>query len=223
MTMQSAPRCTYIRVTGHACKSPALKEKNFCYFHERVIRGVAMPIGSRIDPMFILESRESIQYAIMEIMNAIDTGTMEHKTASLLLRALNIAERNSRRSRFHQRQPQTVKEVPNYGRQYLNEHPEYDDLPEQPLVAASVPAVVAQPIPPDSQRNPQTTLPVTLNLKASSTRPAGWESELRKVRASINRALGGSLPDLISCFEAAGLTVPRGAQGAPGSRPAFGR
>jgi hypothetical protein len=98
MSLQSAPRCTYIRITGHACKSPALKGKNFCYLHERVIRGVAMPIDSRIDPMFILENRESIQYAIMEIMDAVASGAMEHKTASLLLRALNIAERNSRRS-----------------------------------------------------------------------------------------------------------------------------
>ena len=206
MPLQSAPRCTYIRVTGHACKSPALKGKNFCYFHERVIRGVAMPIDSRIDPMFILDSRESIQYAIMEIMNAIATGTMEHKTASLLLRALNIAERNSRRSHFHQRPRQIVQEVPNYGRQYLNEHPEYDPppTPESAAEAASTnPTLPPQPLPPLPEN------PMPLSLKASAARPAAWESELRKVRASINRALGGSFPDLISCFEAAGLTPPK--------------
>ena len=204
MPLQSAPRCTYIRVTGHACKSPALKGKNFCYLHERVIRGVAMPIDSRIDPMFILDSRESIQYAIMEIMNAI--ATMEHKAASPLLRALNIAERNSRRSHFHQRPRQMVQEVPNYGRQYLNEHPEYDapDAPEPPTEADSIsPTVPPQPLPPQPENH------APLSLKASAARPVGWENELRKVRASINRALGGSFPDLISCFEAAGLTPPK--------------
>ena len=206
MNLHSAPRCTYVRCTGHSCKSPALKGKNFCYFHERVMRGVAMPINARISPMFVLEDRQSIQYALMELMNSIANGAIEHKTASLLLRALNIAERNSRRSHFHQRPRQIVQEVPNYGRQYLKEHPEYDP-PEAPESAAddANTSVPPQPLP-----QPETHVP--LSLKASAARPvrdANWESELRKVRASINRALGGSLPDLISCFEAAGLTPPR--------------
>jgi hypothetical protein len=209
MKMQSAPRCTYIRITGHACKSPALKGKNFCYFHERVIRGVATPIASRISPTFILENRESIQYALMEIMNSIANGTIDPKTASLLLRALNIAERISRRSRFHQHPRQIVQEVPNYGRQYLDEHPEYDPpaAPESPEQAAvSGPTLPPQPHPPQAENHGP------LSLKASAARPvrsANWENDLRKVRASINRALGGSLPDLIDCFEAAGLTPPK--------------
>ena len=209
MPLQSAPRCTYIRVTGHACKSPALKGKNFCYLHERVIRGVAMPIDSRIDPMFVLEDRESIQYAIMEIMNSIANGTIEHKTASLLLRALNIAERNSRRSHFHQRPRQIVQEVPNYGRQYLNEHPEYDP-PEAPEPADEADDATSPAVPPRPLPQPENHAPLSLKASAARpVRPAGWENELRKVRASINRALGGSLPDLISCFEAAGLTPPK--------------
>ena len=213
MNLQSAPRCTYIRVTGHACQSPALKVKNFCYFHERVVRGVATPIASRISPTFILENRESIQYALMEIMNSIANGTLDHKTASLLLRALNIAERNSRRTRFHQDADQIVQEVPNYGRQYLNEHPEYDS-PEAPQPAANKAANEAAAthptLPPQPRPQPQTHAP--LSLKANAARPihsAVEESELRKVRASINRAMAGSLPDLISCFTAAGLIPPK--------------
>jgi len=212
MNLQSAPRCTYILVTGHACKSPALKGKNFCYFHERVMRGVALPIDARIAPMFVLEDRQSIQYALMEIMNSIANGAIEHKTASLLLRALNIAERNSRRCRFHQRPRQIVQEVPNYGRQYLDEHPEYDP-PSAPQTATEAaaptsPAVTPQPLP-----KPENQAPLSLNASVGRpVRPAGWESELRKVRASINRALGGSFPDLISCFEAAGLTPPKNKQ-----------
>ena len=207
MNLQSAPRCTYIRVTGHACQSPALKGKNFCYFHERVVRGVATPIASRISPTFILENRESIQYALMEIMNSIANGTLDHKTASLLLRALNIAERNSRRTRFHQDADQIVQEVPNYGRQYLNEHPEYDSpaAPES-TDEATVPTAAVPQQPPI----PRSHAPLSLKANAAQpVRSAAEENELRKVRASINRAMAGSLPDLISCFQAVGLIPPK--------------
>jgi hypothetical protein len=206
MNLQSAPRCTYIHVTGHACKTPALKGKNFCYFHQRVIRSVAMPIDSRVAPLFIIESRESIQYAIIEIMNAISSGTMDHKTGSLLLRALNIAERISRRSRFHQSPRQIVTEIPNYGRQYLNEHPEYDP----PVAAESVAETDDHPKPAPSQPlPPQPENHAPLSLKASAAQPVASDNDLRKIRASIQRALAGSLPDLISCFTAAGLMPPK--------------
>ena len=94
MPFHNAPRCTHVRITGDLCKSPALRGKTFCYFHERLPRGEASLRGSRFAPRFILDTPESIQYATTEIMNRIVLGTLEHKTASLLLRALNLADRN---------------------------------------------------------------------------------------------------------------------------------
>jgi hypothetical protein len=135
--LEHAPRCTFIKITGHACQSPALKTKNFCYFHERVTRRVAIPYETTIEPQFILDNEESIQYAIMETLTAIVRGTMDHKTASLVLRGLNIAVRNCRNKiGFDHDQNQMVREVPNYARQYLLEHPELGE----PITDAEVQA-----------------------------------------------------------------------------------
>jgi hypothetical protein len=123
--LDQAPRCTYIKVTGHNCQSPALKNKNFCYFHERVMRRVAIPYETTIEPQFILDNEASIQYALMETLTAIVRGTMDHKTATLVLRGLNIAVRNCRnKNHFDHHRHEMVREVPNYARQYLLEHPE---------------------------------------------------------------------------------------------------
>src|SRR6478752_7275867 len=110
--LEHAPRCTFIKITGHPCQSPALKTKNFCYFHERVTRRVAIPYQTTIEPQFILDNEESIQYAIMETLTAIVRGTMDHKTATLVLRGLNIAVRNCRGSNicFDHHQDEMVRE-----------------------------------------------------------------------------------------------------------------
>ena len=136
--LEHAPRCTFIKITGHPCQSPALKTKNFCYFHERVTRRVAIPYETTIEPQFILDNEESIQYAIMETLTAIVRGTMDHKTATLVLRGLNIAVRNCRGSNicFDHHQKEMVREVPNYARQYLLEHPELGE----PITDAEVKA-----------------------------------------------------------------------------------
>ena len=39
--------CTHIKVNGVPCGSPALHGEIFCYFHQRMIRGVPTPPKSR--------------------------------------------------------------------------------------------------------------------------------------------------------------------------------
>src|ERR1700758_2638408 len=63
--------CTYIKVNGTRCGSPALREEIFCYFHQRMIRGVRTPPRSRVHPIAMLEDKESIQASLMEIINAL--------------------------------------------------------------------------------------------------------------------------------------------------------
>src|SRR5579863_7478587 len=47
--------CTHIKVSGVRCGSPALRREQFCYFHQRLIRGVAMPPRPRINPIAMIE------------------------------------------------------------------------------------------------------------------------------------------------------------------------
>jgi len=121
--------CTHIKVTGQRCGSPALRGEFFCYFHTRVIKGVQQRVDMRLHSMALLEDCESIQLSIMHVVDGLIKGTLEPIRARLIIQALRIAARNAKNVRFEARyedQKQTmVREVPDYARQYLAEHPEY--------------------------------------------------------------------------------------------------
>ena len=110
----SVKTCTHIKVTGVRCGSPALRGEHFCYFHQRMVRGVRTPPQSRIHPIALLENEESIQASLMEVVNALVRNTVDTKRAELVLRALNAAIRNSRRVRFDANQSHMVKQIPDY-------------------------------------------------------------------------------------------------------------
>jgi hypothetical protein len=121
--------CTHIKVTGQQCGSPALRREFFCYFHTRVIKGVQQRVDMRLDSMALLEDCESIQLSIMHVVDGLVKGTLDPTRARLIIQALRIAARNAKNVRFddvHYRaseQPM-VRQVPDYARQYLIEHPE---------------------------------------------------------------------------------------------------
>jgi hypothetical protein len=104
--------CTHIKATGHPCGSPALRGEKFCYFHQRMIHGVPTPSKSRIHPMALIENEEAIQVALMETINAIVRNQIDPQRANLIIRALSIAVRNSRRVRFDRCESDMVRNLP---------------------------------------------------------------------------------------------------------------
>jgi len=106
--------CTYIKVNGIRCGSPALRKEVFCYFHQRLIRGVRTPPKSRIHPIAMLEDPESIQASLMEIVNALVRNQIDVDRARLIMRALHIAVKNSPKVRFALWEHNMVSEVPEY-------------------------------------------------------------------------------------------------------------
>jgi hypothetical protein len=122
--------CTHIKVTGQRCGSPSLRGEFFCYFHTRVIKGVQLRVDMQLHSMALLEDCEAIQLSIMHVVDGLVKGTLDPTRARLIIQALRIAARNAKNVRFddvHYRpseQPM-VREVPDYARQYLIEHPEY--------------------------------------------------------------------------------------------------
>ncbi len=115
MAVKSTPRvCSHIKVNGIRCESPALRNEVFCYFHQRMIRGVRTPPKSRLHPMAMLENQESIQAALMEIVNALVRNQIDVARARLVLRALSIAARHAGKAHFDCWQSDMVKEVPEY-------------------------------------------------------------------------------------------------------------
>ena len=83
--------CTHIKVTGVRCGSPALRGEQFCYFHQRMVRGVATPPNARLHPIALIENEEAIQASLMEVINALARNTIDLKRAELILRALEPA------------------------------------------------------------------------------------------------------------------------------------
>jgi hypothetical protein len=115
MAVKSNPRvCTHIKVNGIRCDSPALRNEVFCYFHQRMIRGVRTPPKSRLHPIANFEDAEAIQASLMEVVNALVRNHIDVPRARLVLRALSIAARNAGKTRFDCFQSDMVKEVPEY-------------------------------------------------------------------------------------------------------------
>ena len=90
----SIPRCHHIRVDGRQCGSPSLRGKRLCYFHSR-FRSLR-----RLQGLPLLEDPTSIQLVLMQVMRGLLDKSFDHKTAALLLYALQTAQANSRRADF---------------------------------------------------------------------------------------------------------------------------
>jgi hypothetical protein len=124
--------CTHIKVTGVRCGSPAMREEQFCYFHQRMLRSVKTPPNARLHPIALIENEEAIQASLMEVINALARNHIDLRRADLILKALFIATKNSRRVRFTADRDDMVREVP-----------EYADLPAPPALVAAASAIAA--------------------------------------------------------------------------------
>jgi hypothetical protein len=106
--------CSHIKVNGVRCGSPSLRGEVFCYFHQRMIRGIRTPPKSRLHPIANFEDPQAIQASLMEVVNALVRNHIDIARARLILRALSIAARHANRVRFDCFESDMVKEVPQY-------------------------------------------------------------------------------------------------------------
>ena len=168
--------CTHIKVTGVRCGSPALRGEQFCYFHQRMIRGVSTPPNARVLPIALVENEESIQASLMELINALARNTIDFRRAELILRALHIAVRNARRVRFNANDGDMVREVPTYPAPPKTPHSEpqlsieVNTPPQTPLQLWATLAL--EPAPDPTERKPQARagLPAETQKTASVAR-----------------------------------------------------
>lgn len=92
--IQQAPRCEHMKANGVRCGSPALRGKQFCYFHHRL----RIPkTRTQLPP---LEDANAIQCAIMQIADAVLRKELDRATANTLLYALQTAAGNLKRVKF---------------------------------------------------------------------------------------------------------------------------
>jgi len=100
---EQAPRCSHLKSNGKFCRAPALGGRLFCVFHGRALD---TQDGPRMK-VTVLEDRESLQLTVKQIMEQIVSGRIEPQNASLLLRAVQIANSTlkSKRARVARRKP----------------------------------------------------------------------------------------------------------------------
>ncbi len=106
MSLSSASirRCQHIKVNGTQCGSPAMRDRNYCYFHMRWHRkGRQVNAFLQEQEILILptlEDANSIQVGLAEIMRQLLTKMIDHRTAGLLLYAVQIASANLKHTSF---------------------------------------------------------------------------------------------------------------------------
>jgi hypothetical protein len=114
-------QCRHIFTAGHRCGSPCLKAEEFCFYHHttlgarlqsRPARSLSPAPGSFALPL--PEDRASIQLSIGHILCRVAEGTLDLRTAQVLLYGLQIAANlfpRRRESDQEPARPQYVEEV----------------------------------------------------------------------------------------------------------------
>jgi hypothetical protein len=104
MGLENVPRCQHVKMNGTQCGSPALRRRRHCFFHDRVRRErakiAAQASGQRGFDLPLLEDANSVQVALMKVIQMLGCGQMDHKTAGLILYALQTASVNLRNAEF---------------------------------------------------------------------------------------------------------------------------
>jgi len=108
----SIRRCQHIKVNGTQCGSPATREHSYCYFHVRWHRkGMQVNAYFKEQQILVLptlEDANSIQVGLAEVMRQLTEQMIDHRTAALLLYALQIASANVKFTSFEPEQTQVV-------------------------------------------------------------------------------------------------------------------
>ena len=100
----SVRRCQHLKVNGTQCGSPALRNEKHCYYHMRWTRKGMEAIshlqkeGAVMLPT--LEDANSIQVALADVIRMLRTQEVDHRTAALMLYALQTASANLKHTSF---------------------------------------------------------------------------------------------------------------------------
>lgn len=95
--------CEHVKTNGHFCGSPAMRGRNYCFFHIidigrrlRLQRYFDHGLQAPAIELPLLEDAASIQLALMQVTEALLKGTLDRKTAGLVLYSLQTASSNLR-------------------------------------------------------------------------------------------------------------------------------
>jgi|SRR5579859_7456484 len=110
--MKSVPTCSYIKVNGLLCGSPALRRSRFCYYHDadrkqrsqilhaaslRERARYAMPTASQCRAVELtdLHTPRGLQRALNTIIQAVWNGSLDSDSARAMLHAIEMIRRDA--------------------------------------------------------------------------------------------------------------------------------
>ncbi len=105
-----APSCEYIKTGGARCGSPAIKDRPFCYYHERLKMHMPMTemfvdqiknpkpgeLPVAVFDLPFLDDGAAVQIGYMQVIHGITHRRLNPRQAGLMLSALHGAARNLR-------------------------------------------------------------------------------------------------------------------------------
>lgn len=91
--------CRHIMPSGAKCKSPALRGQSFCYYHAR-LHNIALTKGPAQESLRLpsLEDPQGIQTALMQVLGALGSPSLDNKRAGLYLYGMQIAAQLANRA-----------------------------------------------------------------------------------------------------------------------------
>ncbi len=107
--------CEHVKANGHFCGSPAMRDRNYCFFHlnhigQRLRLERYAAHGLQCPPLELplLEDAASIQLALMQVTEALLNGRLDPKRGGLVLYALQTASSNLRNMAKDAKEEDTV-------------------------------------------------------------------------------------------------------------------
>jgi hypothetical protein len=152
--------CDHVKADGNLCKSPALNDNDYCFFHQasrertkRQRRAARLKLPFQLP---LLEDAQSIQIAIGDVLNALLAGQIDHKTAGLLLYGLQTAATNVRHAQFYiSAESRRYTVYTNHEEETLEREIEQEVAEEEAKLTAAAPKEVAKDQPAGSSLPPK--------------------------------------------------------------------
>ncbi len=104
-------RCQHIKINGTQCGSPSLRETTYCYYHIRYHWPQMETLENHSEfreYLPTLEDANSIQVALAKVIEQLVMQELDHKTAALMLYALQTASMNLNRTTLEPELPTQV-------------------------------------------------------------------------------------------------------------------
>lgn len=102
---KAPPQCEHFKTNGVRCGSPALRNRSFCFFHQRAfdLRQLRRERPGSGLHLPLLEDANAIQIAVQDVVHAVAEDRLDPRRAGSILYGLNTASSNLKRVEFEPR------------------------------------------------------------------------------------------------------------------------